>query len=386
MDTQQNRPPLRFRADGTFTVMQISDVQDCNGLGARSLALLEAALDSEKPDFVIFTGDQIKGYGAPLWFGSPEQKKQRVLRTLEAILAPLDRREIPFTLVFGNHDHDAPLDGAEQIRQYQRHALCYVKDTPEVPGFANHAVQVLRSGDTAPALNFYLLDSHGSSGFGYQPLDPLQVEWYRRTRDALAEENGGRVVPSMLFQHIPIPEILELYKKVPRGTKGALEGYRSFKGAHYVLDRAKVTPDCFMGELPSPPDVNTGLFEAALERGDMIGMFFGHDHSNGFHGKVRGISLGYAPSAGFNAYGPGRRRGVRVFRFREEDVAAFETYVRTDEQLLCDSGRLPLYVRLHDHTPTSFGAAKPLVRRGAIAATLTAAGTAALVALAKRKK
>ncbi|MCL2106385.1 MAG: metallophosphoesterase family protein [Oscillospiraceae bacterium] len=380
------RPALRFDRNGRFTVMQISDVQDCAGVAARSMELLEAALDQARPDFVIFTGDQIKGYGMPLWFGSREQKERRILRTLEQMLEPLVRREIPFSFTFGNHDHDAPMDPAEQIRFYQSYALCRADDTPHVPGYANHAVQVLRSGGDQVALNFYLLDSHGSKGLGYQGLHPAQVEWYRRTRDALIEQNGGVPVPSFLFQHIPVEEIIELYQKVPRGTPGALEGFRGHKGSFYTLDTYKVAPGSFMGELPSSPDVNAGLFEAALEKGDMVGMYFGHDHNNGFHGSVRGIDLGYAPGVTFTAYGPGRRRGVRVFQFQEDDIRGYQTCVLTDERLLGPDKESPRGLRYIDAMPTSFGAAKPLVRRSAFMAAFAVMGGASLLALARHQK
>lgn len=387
MSANKNLPPLRFRQNGTFTLMQVSDVQDCDGLGARSLTLLEAALDQEKPDFVIFTGDQIKGYGAELWLGSRAQKERRCVRTLQAMLAPLEARGIPFSFTFGNHDHDAPMSGSEQIRVYQSARGCYAEDTPEVPGYANHAIQVLRSDGDAAALNFYLLDTHGSQGLGYMPLDPAQVAWYRRTRDALSENNGGVPVPSLLFQHIPVEEIMQLYRKVPRGTPGAMEGYRNYKGSFYALDTSKVAPGSFAGELPSSPDRNTGLFSAATEKGDMLGMFFGHDHTNGFHGKVQGIDLGYAPSAGYTAYGPGRRRGVRVFHFHENDLPNYQTYIATDEALLGPTVKAPWwYTQVVDRTPSSFGAAKPLVRRSVIGASAAAFGGAVLIALAKTNR
>ncbi|MDR2524908.1 MAG: metallophosphoesterase family protein [Oscillospiraceae bacterium] len=368
--------PLRFRADGGFTVLQISDVQDGRGLYGRSRRLLEAALDQEKPDFVVFTGDQIKGYGAAFWTGSRAQKERRCARVINAILEPLEARGVPFTFVFGNHDHDAPMDGGEQIRIYQKSGLCHAVDTPDVPGYANHTVQVYPVEGAKPLLNFYLLDSHGSKGVGYQPLDMAQVEWYRATRDALRAAYGD-FVPSLLFQHIPVEEIIRLYKKVPRRAKGAMEGYRIHRGAHYVLDKEKVAPGSFAGELPSCPDYNAGLFAVAKEKGDMMGMFFGHDHSNGFHGKVEGMDLGYAPSAGFTAYGAGRKRGVRVFRFRQEDVRAYETYVATDEMLLGPEAKPPLHLHIVDRVPSSFGAAKPLVRRSVIAASLTGLGIVA---------
>jgi len=230
-------------------------------------------------------------------------------------------------------------------------------------------------------LLMYFLDSHESLKWGYTPLDPEQIAWYKETRDSYG------CVPSMLFQHVPIEELYELYKQVPKGTPGSFEGFRNYKGKHYALDMDKVAPGSFMGELPSSPDKNAGLFDAAAEKGDMIGMFFGHDHNNGFHGKVRGIQLGYAPAAGYSAYGPGRKRGMRVFYFDERDLAGFESYVITDEQLL-DRHLNPL-VKLQDATPSSWGQAEQRLRRDlpriSLGAAGIAAGIAAVRALRRRK-
>jgi hypothetical protein len=377
------RPTLRFGADGTFTVMQISDIQDINHLRARTQSVLETALDCVKPDFAVLSGDQIKGYSPLMHVGGQTRKATQITGVLDGILALFHQRNIPFTFVFGNHDHDAPMPGEAQIHYYQRSPLCLVQHNPEVPGFANHAIPVLRAAADSPALLFYFLDSHRSKGMGYCPLLPEQVEWYRATRDTYAAANGGLCVPSLLFQHIPVEEMNELYRAVPQHTKGALEGFRNYAGKFFVLDESKTSHGGFMGELPSSPDENAGLFDAAAEKGDMLGMFFGHDHSNGFHGTVRGIQLGYAPGVGFNAYGPGRNRGVRVFRFREADIRAFETYVLTDEQLLGQDKRLALSTRMRDIVPTSFGAAKPLVRKGALGASLGFAAASGGIIAAK---
>ncbi|MDR1733738.1 MAG: metallophosphoesterase family protein [Oscillospiraceae bacterium] len=374
------RPPLRFHPNGKFKIMQISDVQNCNGMTDRSVDLICAALDKEAPDFVVFTGDQIKGYDPRFYLGSKAAKDRMTRNTIAAIIAPLEERGIPFTFVFGNHDHDCPTCEAEQIRIYQESPLCYTQDTPGVPGYANHAVQILRSDSDAYALNLYMLDSHASKGFSFESLDPAQIQWYRDTRDELARNNGGRFVPSMLFQHICVEEIMELFEEVPRGTRGALEGFRNYRGKFFVLDTFKTAEGSFYGELPSAPDTNAGLFNAAAERGDVMGMYFGHDHNNAFHGKVRGIDLGYSPSAGFTAYGPGRKRGVRVFSFDENEIANYQTWVLTDAQLLPKHAHLPWYTPFADRIPSSWGAAKPLMRRGVMTAVLGIAGGVAVVA------
>jgi len=173
---------------------------------------------------------------------------------------------------------------------------------------------------------------------------------------------------------------------VPR-SKGTLEGYRNYKGKHFVLDESRATG--FMGELPSSPDVNAGLFEAAREKGEMLGMFFGHDHTNGFHGDVGGITLGYAPCAGYRTYGPGRKRGVRMLRFDERDIRSFETYVATDEALLGPAESLDWRTKiLMDMQPSSFGEVQNKLRRAAPAVGAVIVGAAALAVgrkLARRR-
>ena len=377
---------LRFGTDKSFTVMQVSDVQECGALHPRGLRMLEAALDREKPDAVVFTGDQLMGYSPALALAGPARRRALIQKTIEAIAAPLEARGIPFTFTFGNHDHDAPVPGDEQVRMYQRSPLCLAQESPEgVPGYANHAVPVLDSRGEKAALLLYMLDSHGPMGLGYTPLDEAQVNWYRRTRDEYAEKSGG-YVPSMLFQHVPLEETIELFKAVPKG-KGALEGFRNYAGRYFVLDESRASG--FMGELPSSPDVNAGLFGAALEKGEMLAMFFGHDHRNGFHGDVRGITLGYAPGAGYRSYGPGRNRGVRVIRFNEDDIRHFDTYILTDLELFGPEDKLGWRTKIFvDPQPSSFGAVGNKLRKAAPVTAGIAAGAAALAVGVKvmRKK
>ncbi|MDR0531725.1 MAG: metallophosphoesterase, partial [Oscillospiraceae bacterium] len=243
----EDKPLLRFKADGTFKLMQISDVQDSEGIRPRTKELLNAALDLERPDFVVLTGDQIRGYGLKLQLGSYERTYAAVEQTLKELLGILDERGIPFTFTYGNHDHDAPIPMEEQTRIYQRYPLCYAEESPAgVPGYNNHVVPIYPAQGDTPALLLYCMDSHSGLGFGYAPLEPEQVDWYRETRDAWAKENGGQPIASMLFQHVPVEEINELYRAVPKGTKGALEGYRNYAGKFYVLDDENTTG--FMGE------------------------------------------------------------------------------------------------------------------------------------------
>ena len=69
---------------------------------------------------------------------------------------------------------------------------------------------------------------------------------------------------------------------------------------------------------------NSGEFDAMAEKGDVKGIYFGHDHNNSFNGKVRGIDLGYTQGAGFHVYGPGLDRGVRMINLKKDGT--YNTY------------------------------------------------------------
>lgn len=104
---------LRAREDGQFKILQISDTHMVTGPGvckdaidADGIALPESVadpltveflgevLDAEKPDLVVFTGDQVH---------------HDVLDTQSAlfkVVAPVIERAIPWAAVFGNHDSE----------------------------------------------------------------------------------------------------------------------------------------------------------------------------------------------------------------------------------------------------------------------------------------
>ena len=56
-----NNDVLRFNKDGKFKIMQISDTQDIDIPREAMIMFMEKALDAEKPDLVVFTGDQLAG-------------------------------------------------------------------------------------------------------------------------------------------------------------------------------------------------------------------------------------------------------------------------------------------------------------------------------------
>jgi metallophosphoesterase superfamily enzyme len=61
--------------------------------------LLATTLDAEKPDLVVFTGDQLNGQGTS-WDSRS---------VLAKFATPVIERQIPWTAVFGNHDSETDM-------------------------------------------------------------------------------------------------------------------------------------------------------------------------------------------------------------------------------------------------------------------------------------
>lgn len=305
---------LNFKND-TFKIMQIADVQEGAKISPDTIALINAALDKEQPDLVVYSGDQIWGYTH--FKGS----KEKVEQALREITEPVTSRGIPFSICFGNHDRQVGVSNKEQFEIYKKIDGFVGEDVEGIDGCANHCIEI--ADDEAIKYLLYLIDSNTSLKVGYDNVHENQIEWYKNTRDRYEKENGS-VIPSVVIQHIPVPEIDKLLIESVKKTKGAVRGFRNRAGKWYTLNKNKVNKDGFMKESPADPMENSGEFAAMKEKGDVKGIYFGHDHINSFNGKVDGIDLGYTQGAGFHVYGPGLDRGVRMIHLHKD--GGLDTY------------------------------------------------------------
>ncbi|MBE6719434.1 MAG: hypothetical protein E7571_02110, partial [Ruminococcaceae bacterium] len=279
------------------------DTQEGKKVSPDTLALIEASLDKAKPDMVVYSGDQI--WGKRNFKGN----KTEIERVLRELTEPVSSRGIPFAVCFGNHDRQTGLSNAEQFEIYKTFE-CFIGETePDIDGVGNHCFEIC-DGDEVKYL-LYTIDSHSNLKIGYDNVHENQLEWYRKTRDTY-EDKTGSPIASVVIQHIPVCEVFELLTQVKRTKRGSVRGFRTHDGEYFVLNRNRVNADGFMRESPADPQENSGEFAAFKEKGEVRGVYFGHDHNNSFHGVVDGIDVGYTQGCGFNVYGPGKDRGTRV--------------------------------------------------------------------------
>lgn len=318
-------PKLRFGPDGTFKVVQFNDTQDDERTDRRTVELIEKVLDQEKPDFVVINGDVITG-GC--------ETRLAVKQAINNVVWPMESRKVPWAVTYGNHDEDSlaqsGVDEAGMLEIYRSYAYnVNAENTRAVTGTSNTIVSIASSANNKrEAFALWLMDSgryapgtiNGQNFAGYPTWDWLrmdQVCWYREQSQRL-EQRGGRKIPGLMFIHIALWEHRFMWWGGV-DTRTSADAARG-KARHAIVGERNED------ECPGP--INSGMFNAILERGDVKGVFVGHDHINDYVGDYYGVLLGYAPGTGFGAYGlPGaarnRMRGGRVFELTErgEDVA-----------------------------------------------------------------
>ena len=356
---------LKFN-NGRFRILQLSDIQEIANTSPDTINLTREIIAATNPDLIVLTGDQIKGYGVTMQKGD---KKTNAAITLNNILQPIKDSGVPFTAVFGNHDVFGDADAEFQWNIYKLYDNFVGK---------NYDFDCIPVCDDNDNVKFcvYCFDSGLKENGKYFPVKDELVEKYKTKRDTLYKENGT-YIPALAFQHIPPADIYECFDKVTKNTKGAYQGANSFKANYYKLPSYAENERSFMGENAASPDKKGTQIEALKEKGDVLGLFFGHDHNNSFVLKHGNLDLGYTQGMGFNIYGPGKNRGGRIFDIYEDTPDKYETFTVTAKDI--DNFRLekPLKEFMYTHSPSSISEGVKLAKK-----ILAAAGIAATSAIA----
>ena len=356
--------PLRFDSEGCFRVLQLSDIQETSHVRDDTIALLRAALDEARPDLVVLTGDQIRGYAMEFSLGESEERARTVVRK---ICSPMVERNIPFVVTYGNHDRQCGVGNEVQEGWYKVIPGCVnglvASHEPQLYYDAGTlAVPMLSHDGKDIRLAVIVADSGAGSGSaGYEPFDPKITSWITESEKELAERAGHRV-PCILYQHIPPVQVYDCLRDACEGEHG-VPGFR----LHYRPGRTLVPIDDLRvsGGLKEPvcsPDSDTGEVAALTREGSTFAVYFGHDHKNTLVCHYGDMDLGYAPSAGFGSYGPGTARAARLFVFDEKNPALYTTSLLTYAELVGSKTGRPLTDWASERVPVSIEEARELAR------------------------
>lgn len=327
----KNSNTIRFNAAGKLRIMQVSDPQDMKYVRRAMVNMLDNAYDALRPDLVLFTGDNILGnhlldarFGDAQVAGGKSATMEIMRDSIHNIIAPLEKRNIPFAIIYGNHDDRNDVSKQEQADIYRSYSGCLpMNNSRNGLDVDTYNITVLPYEGDKPLFNIWMLDSawyDKKEDRCYEKIKPETVEWYKKTSAELKEQNGGVPVPSLMFLHIPLPETENLIEPCMPDECGAVKTHK--------MGWCRLKPDItrgVMGEYPSMLEDGAGLFDAVLECGDVKGIVTGHDHVNCFEGKYMGVDFIQTSCASFRCYG-NETRGVRIFEFDERDPSEYITY------------------------------------------------------------
>lgn len=290
------KPVLKFNQDKKFKIVQFTDLHVKHQDPKSNIVFerVNQVVQDEKPDLIILTGDII--------FSKPG------IENMRTVLKAVNAHNIPFSIVFGNHDDESGASREELIKIAYEFPNSVTADEPDLSGVGNYILKVQGSSNPKEAALVYCFDSHaystieGVKGYGFINFD--QIDWYMKQSAAFTKNNNGKPLPALAFFHIPLPE----YAQAASSEEAQMYGIRREKSCPSLL--------------------NTGMFTAMKQAGDVMGTFVGHDHNNDYAVSWYGILLAYGRYTGGDTVYNDLPNGARVIELTEGQHS-FRTWIRT---------------------------------------------------------
>ena len=282
---------LLKRDGGDFRILQFTDTHinayydDFDAL-AKTFRMMSDAIHMQNPDLLVLTGDNVGNFLNAHWAWE--------------LVGFLDSFAVPYALVMGNHDGDfLELEDANQqhiiAEIFSRGTYSLFKNGPDnLTGTGNYGLHIVNESGSI-IYTLVLLDSNDD----YLRRDQVAwYEWYVRGAGEAAYSSGGtEKLKSLLFFHIPLPEIEDIKREMEQNDFRDADGHSG---------------SAAFGEPPSPQTENTGLFDAIKKLGSTTHIFFGHDHLNTLNYKHRGVYFVYGLKTGYCAYHDPERLGATL--------------------------------------------------------------------------
>ncbi len=326
----QENGELRFGADGEFTVLQISDPQDDHHPAYDLENFIKLAVDETNPDLILITGDVVEDSrigdigidDEPLREGVEVdgdyyQTVMNVEKACKAVFGYAEEKGIPFAVCQGNNDYNSGVTNEDWLKIYNSYENSLtVDESNDSTGRIDFNLEIKSSNGDETVFNIWMMDNGGGG------ITEEQITWYKSESAALKDENGGESVPSILFQHVPIDDMGNLFEECNFWDEGASIGD---DGKCYRLNQ-EIASGYHAGAMI--PGNTSEQFKAWKECGDVLGAYFGHWHTEGYTGKWDGIELGFTYGCEFAKPGP---YGARVFTLYEDDIKNFDNVLYTYE-------------------------------------------------------
>lgn len=288
--TKEDNFQLHISREKDFKILQLTDLhmgfgwlskkQDQLALGA-----VKKLVRRTKPDLIVLTGDSV----FPFWpkAGTRDNGKQA-----KKLMAFLDGFQIPYTLVFGNHDCEmgSACDKEQLGRLFKKGTYCiFTEGKKALTGVGNFVIELVDDAGKV-LLPLVMLDSnmYGEGGWFFSGFDCIhedQTDWCMERLAAYRQMDPD--IRAMAFFHMPLREFKDAYERMKLGDKSVVyeHGSISEKNEYFGISKR---PGSF--------------FDRAVENGVIKWMFCGHDHLNTLSLTYKGIRMTYGMSIDYLGY------------------------------------------------------------------------------------
>lgn len=283
-----------------FKILGIADIQRKNsGTAVKFLGInylldwvsepqIKKMVKEIAPDLIVLMGDTVA---------------TKTVNDLELkfIADFMDKLEVPWTVIFGNHDDEGRADKATIVDIFMESKYCIFEFGPaDLHGAGNFVINLTRNGNIEYSI--YLMDSgnhierDGKSG--YDGINAKQVEWYNWTSAGI-NAIAGKTVKNMAFLHIPLPE------------------YNNIQDSDIILGSRS--------EAIYASIFNDGFFNA-FKANSGTHVWVGHDHSNNFAAMYEGVQLGYVQKSSYNGSYNAKKVGGTIITIKSDNQVESKLY------------------------------------------------------------
>ena len=309
---------IKFNENGILRVMHITDTHIQDGNAPATLWLIEKACEREMPDIAVITGDNVLNY----------DDAEKTKGYIDRLMGIFTKHGVPVAVTFGNHDSEVGALSRAELMQYYSSFPCHVADADGKKSFSSgtYNVPVMSSDGKEVKFNLWVFDSGDYDSQGeYGCMSAEDVQWYKAQSDKIKAENGGKTVYSLGFQHIIVPEVYDVLKKC---SKRKLYSFKHIinKSDFYMFSPTE-TNFGTLNETPCSGGDNFGQFDAMVEKGDVLAVFSGHDHTNAFGVRNQGIDIVNSLSTRSETDRFSSQYGYRMIEVDEKDTRKYSCRV-----------------------------------------------------------
>lgn len=268
-----------------YKVLQLTDIhiggsKKTESQDLKAFQSMYKLITYAKPDLIVITGDLIY----------PNVKKTHSVDNMKSFTLLCDFFEnigVPWTFTFGNHDTEgfAMADSNDIIRATQAYVKCLYQYNDPLGGRTNLFINI-RNQNKQIIQSLVLLDSGEYVEGGYDSISQPQIEWYANRITELSNEQG-KIVPSMLFFHIPFEEWNMIYEKYKEQSAEITYYYGRIGEKNEAINSSKES---------------NSLLEQIFKTNSTKAVFVGHDHLNDLSVEYKGVRFTYGKSIDYLTY------------------------------------------------------------------------------------